>query len=235
VENAGLPVVGRIGATQVLQDFHQSLHRFVRPNQVASEALGGLIMQSAQHHGTAGAFALRRQFTTLRPVGIFVPQLVRESCRRRGFANIDIVLRWQEIVGHALAAHTWPIRIQWPRRQETILRADGTEAPNPCRTRLVIGAAPSSILEIEYAKGTIIDRVNGYLGYRAVTELAAMADYSIPTGGAHPIEEPEPAVEASGSTLDSSRGALGAALAKLGRAVARPRRSAVSPRPMPGH
>jgi len=143
-----------------------------------------------------------------------VPKLVREACGRRGFTNVDIVLRWREIVGGALAAYTWPMRIEWPRRRETVLRPDGTEAPNAQRTRLIVGAAPARALDVEYAKGDIMDRVNGYLGYRAATELAASPDYTIAP------EDRKPAAKRAACAPDAASDPLTAALAKLGRAVA---------------
>jgi hypothetical protein len=152
--------------------------------------------------------------TGFKAVGTFVPKLVRETCRRRGFVNVDIVLRWREIVGDRLARETWPLRIEWPRRQEAVLRPDGTEAPGTHRTRLVVGSTPAKALDVEYAKGTIIDRVNGYLGYRAATELAAAPDYSAPAQ-----EQPAPrATPESEPAKDADP--LSAALARLGQAVA---------------
>jgi hypothetical protein len=151
-------------------------------------------------------------------VGSFVPQLVREACRRRGFNNIDIVLRWRDIVGPALAEQTWPLRIEWPRRHETMLRADGTETPGGQRTRLVVGSVPARVLDVEYAKGEIVERVNRYLGYRAATELAATPDYAaaLEQDGKAPAPRP-PAAAVSAASGDDP---LKAALARLGRAVA---------------
>jgi hypothetical protein len=152
-----------------------------------------------------------------RAVGSFVPQLVREALRRRGFNNIDIVLRWREIVGPELADETCPLRIEWPRRQETVLRPDGTAEPGGQRTRLVVATSPARTLDVEYAKRDIVERVNRYLGYRAATEVTATPDYSAAPGeprkvaGAAPqISEPAPAADP-----------LKAALAKLGQGVAR--------------
>jgi len=136
-------------------------------------------MRSEGHEGPAGSLAARAKPMSSKPVGSFVPALVREVCRKRGFNNIDIVLRWREIVGPALAEETWPVRIDWPRRQETVLRPDGTAQPGAQRTRLVVGAAPSRALDVEYAKRDIVERVNRYLGYRAATELVATPDYDV--------------------------------------------------------
>ena len=74
-------------------------------------------MHSGRHGGSAGGAAARPLRSASKRVGTFVPALVREAFRRRGFNNIDIVLRWREIVGPELADQTWPLRIEWPRRQ----------------------------------------------------------------------------------------------------------------------
>jgi hypothetical protein len=176
-------------------------------------------MQSERYMGSAGGQPAPRRPASFKALGTFVPKLVRESFRRRGFVNVDIVLRWREIVGDALARETWPVCIDWPRRQETVLRPDGTEAPGTHRTRIVVGATPARALEVEYAKRAIIDRVNGYLGYRAATELTAAPDYSKP-----PVHrKPAVRIEAQGAP-QAEADPLSAALARLGRSVAgRPR------------
>jgi hypothetical protein len=161
----------------------------------------------------------RGRAASFKPVGTFVPKLVRETCRRRGFVNVDIVLRWREIVGDALARETWPVRIDWPRRQEALLRPDGTEAPGGHRTRLVVGASPARALDVEYAKGAIIDRLNGYLGYRAATELAAAPDYS-----AAPEGRRRPDARVDTARPEAAADPLSAALERLGRSVAARRR-----------
>jgi hypothetical protein len=174
-------------------------------------------MQSNRHDGSEGS-ALRHRPLTSKRVGTFVPALVREAFRRRGFNNIDVVLRWREIVGPELAEHTWPLRIEWPRRQEEALRPDGTAAPGGQRTRLVVGAAPARALDVEYAKRDIVERVNRYLGYRATTELAATPDYSAPPEPASKRERLPAAVVPQASPAEDDP--LKAALARLGQAVA---------------
>jgi hypothetical protein len=179
-------------------------------------------MQSGGHQGSGGGSASRAKPLGSKRVGTYVPALVREAFRRRGFNNIDIVLRWREIVGPELAEQTWPLRIEWPRRREAVLRPDGTAEPGGQRTRLVVGAAPARALDVEYAKHDIVERVNRYLGYRAATELTAAPDYTAapepdgdrgrqaaavaPLAAAQTMEEDDP---------------LRAALARLGDAVAR--------------
>jgi hypothetical protein len=178
-------------------------------------------MQSARHHRPVERVAEGAKPAPAKAVGSFVPLLVREALRRRGFNNIDVVLRWREIVGPALAEQTWPLRIEWPRRQETMLRPDGTAEPGAQRTRLVVGASPARVLDVEYAKRDIVERVNRYLGYRAATEVTATPDY---TDGPEedgkrdrrPVAGTPPAAAAP-----EAEEPLKAALAKLGRGVAR--------------
>jgi hypothetical protein len=180
-------------------------------------------MQSAEHYGSSGSTAAARDRPpSSKPVGSFVPALVREAFRRRGFNNIDIVLRWREIVGPALADQTWPLRIEWPRRQEAVLRPDGTAEPGGQRTRLVVGAAPARALDVEYAKRDIVERVNRYLGYRAATELAAAPDYTVAPDehGSTPAAAPPTRRNEHDAPAAPGSDPLKAALARLGRAVA---------------
>ena len=181
-------------------------------------------MQSGRRNEPAGGSAAgRNRPLSSKQVGAFVPALVREAFRKRGFNNIDIVLRWREIVGPELADQTWPLRIEWPRRQETALRPDGTAEPGGQRTRLVVGAAPARALNVEYAKRDIVERVNRYLGYRAATELTAAPDYSAPPEPStkrarRALASPAamPGVRAAGADADPLR----AALERLGASVA---------------
>jgi hypothetical protein len=178
-------------------------------------------MQSAGHHGPGSGAAARDRPLSSKPVGSFVPALVREACRRRGFNNIDIVLRWREIVGPALADQTWPLRIEWPRRQEAVLRPDGTAEPGGRRTRLVVGAAPARALDVEYARRDIVERVNRYLGYRAATELAATPDYAVAPEPDRKKSAAAPASRRDDHDAPAAGGdPLRAALARLGRGVA---------------
>jgi hypothetical protein len=174
-------------------------------------------MPSAGHNRPVGSSPERAKPAAAKAVGSFVPQLVREALRRRGFNNIDIVLRWREIVGPALADQTWPLRIEWPRRQEAVLRPDGTAEPGGQRTRLVVGALPARALDVEYARRDIVERVNRYLGYRAATEVTATPDYAAAPDPPRKraIASPQPGEAAPADDP------LKAALAKLGRGVAR--------------
>jgi hypothetical protein len=123
------------------------------------------------------AFVPRRpKYSSSKPVGIFVPKLIRGVCKRFGFNNVDLVLRWSEIVGKEVGQYTRPKRIKWPRGKDSIVLMDGTEAPTRERTRLEVWVTPGKALNVEYGRAAIIERINGYFGYRAITELAVICD-----------------------------------------------------------
>lgn len=78
--------------------------------------------------------------------------------RRRGFAIREIVTRWNAIVGEQLAAQSCPEKLVFPVNEGSDaalhVRADGPLA-----------------LELQHLAPLILDRVNTYYGFRAVSRL----------------------------------------------------------------
>ena len=93
-------------------------------------------------------------------------KLTKASFARYGFAYGELMARWPEIVGEALARHCEPERIKWPRGAgETAQKLGGT---------LVIRAAPGRGLDLQYQSHQIIERINQFYGYGAVTAVKIM-------------------------------------------------------------
>jgi hypothetical protein len=90
-------------------------------------------------------------------------KIVGESFRRQGFASAELVTRWSEIAGAEVAALSEPLKIQWRRS------ADG-EAPEP--GTLVLRVEGPAAIEIQHFANQICERVNQFLGWRAVGRLA---------------------------------------------------------------
>ena len=115
--------------------------------------------------------ALARAASGARPVGAFIARLLDPLARARGFATTTLLSQWPTIVGAELAQFTAPDRVAWPRRQQ-----DGQEAP-PARgwreegAILVLRVEGPRAIEVQHRSGKILERVNTYFGYRAVTEL----------------------------------------------------------------
>jgi hypothetical protein len=93
-------------------------------------------------------------------------KLTKASFARYGFAYGELMARWPEIVGETLAQYCEPERIKWPRGSgETAQKLGGT---------LVIRAEPGRSLDLQYQSHQIIERINQFYGYGAVTSVKVM-------------------------------------------------------------
>jgi hypothetical protein len=114
----------------------------------------------------------RRPFA--RPLRDFAGKVVGDTFRRQGFASAELVTRWTEIVGAQIAAHCEPVKIQWSRRPSSVTSfgrpvgaGDGQEPGT-----LVLRAEGPAAIEIQHLAPVICERVNCFLGWRAVARLA---------------------------------------------------------------
>ena len=105
-----------------------------------------------------------------------VQKLAKPLLGQHGFAHVELIAHWSDIMGNELALGVKPIRLTFPAKD----RLHGT-----LHVRTAGGAFA---LLLEHQKERIIDRVNTYFGYNAVSNL------KIEQGGVHlhqPSEEPE--------------------------------------------
>ena len=79
---------------------------------------------------------------------------------RRGLVAGEMVARWQAIAGTEIAAVCTPERISWPRK------AAGSD-PGV----LVLRVARAHAIDVQHLSATIVERVNGYFGYKAVASI----------------------------------------------------------------
>ena len=93
-----------------------------------------------------------------RPVAELVPQIGRAAFRRFGFVQSSVVTRWPEIVGEHHARVCAPESIRFPpgEKSEGILQ-------------LVVLPAHAPL--IQHVIPEIIERVNRFFGYRAVSRV----------------------------------------------------------------
>jgi hypothetical protein len=106
-----------------------------------------------------------------RAIGTYVSKALDPAARARGFATTALLSDWPSIVGRELAQFTMPDRVVWPRRR------DDAEAETPQRghraegATLVLRIEGPRAIEVQHRSGQILERVNTYFGYRAVTEM----------------------------------------------------------------
>jgi hypothetical protein len=90
--------------------------------------------------------------------------------KKHGFAQGDVLANWPQIVGEQVAMISRPDKIRWPRDVEG--KSGGT---------LHIKVQAGRGLEVEYLAGGIIERVNAFLGFGAVTSLKVMQAHDFRT------------------------------------------------------
>ena len=93
-----------------------------------------------------------------KPVAELVPQIGRAAFRRFGFVQSSVVTRWPEIVGKTHARVCSPESIRFPPGE----KSDGI---------LQLVVLPAHAPLIQHVIPEIIERVNRFFGYSAVTKV----------------------------------------------------------------
>jgi hypothetical protein len=93
-----------------------------------------------------------------RAVSDLMPEIGRAAFRRFGFVQSSVVSRWDEIVGTRYAAVSAPESIRFPAGK----KSDGT-------LELTVEGAHATM--IQHVLPEIIDRVNRFFGYSAVSRI----------------------------------------------------------------
>jgi hypothetical protein len=108
-------------------------------------------------------------------VGSFVPRIARAVFEAHGFPSAEVLSEWPAIAGPDLATFTAPERLIWPRRTNDTMREDQTNARQsahrPAGATLVLRVDGPRALEVQHGAQQIIEKVNGYFGYRAISTL----------------------------------------------------------------
>lgn len=143
---------------------------------------------------------------------------------RHGFAQPDVLVRWPEIVGDALAPTCRPVKVRYGSNRSLgatlVVQAEGARAP-----------------EVEHLAPRIIERVNQFYGYRAVSRVrvvqtgaAGLAEPVATFSGPKHAPTAEEAERAAALAAGVEDGGLRDALTRLGANVlARGRRRIPDP------
>jgi hypothetical protein len=87
-----------------------------------------------------------------------VPAIAKQALGSKGYAEAGLFTHWAEIAGAQLAASSLPIKLSFPRGR----RDEGT---------LTVRCGGSAALELQHLAPSILERINGHFGYRAVARL----------------------------------------------------------------
>ena len=106
----------------------------------------------------------------VKPVGSFVPKMTQKAFEKYGFSTVALVTDWAVIAGSDFGDYTRPERLNWPKRVAARADIDDTHVGRPGAT-LVLRVDPSRALDIQYGAEQLVERINGYFGYRAVEKI----------------------------------------------------------------
>jgi hypothetical protein len=136
-----------------------------------------------------------------------------DALKAQGFASTEIISRWPDIVGAEIAAHSEPLKINWPR-------PFGEEAPEPAT--LVLRVEGPAALEIQHLSAVILERVNRFFGWQAIGRIA-LRQAPLARRARPPPREPDEAAAAriAEGLPDVEDKDLRQALARLGAAIKR--------------
>lgn len=106
----------------------------------------------------AAPAAPRRYGKGFRHASVTVRKSVDQVVGKKGFAESEVLLRWPEIAGEALAATCRPVKVHYGANRSLgatlIVQADSGRAP-----------------EVTHLGPKIIERVNQFYGYRAINRM----------------------------------------------------------------
>ena len=149
-----------------------------------------------------------------KPLSVLLSDVFSDAYAKQGFAARELVTRWAEIAGSEIAAHSEPLKMQWPRPVEGQPQEPAT---------LVLRVEGPMALEIQHSSDVILQRVNRFFGWSAVGRLALrQAPLSRRNRPAAPRGPDPEAVAKVAETLSAVEDdALREALARLGAAIKR--------------
>jgi len=145
--------------------------------------------------------------------GQIAAKLVDPVTRKRGFAKVDLIASWDDVVGPRYAEVTQPAKLTW--------RRDG--AGGAVLTVRVSG--PSAVF-LQHESEAFIARINTFLGFQAVSELRIVQQpLTRPRTSTPPPPElsERDAIAIDHQVADIEDDGLRAAVARLGKAIARDR------------
>lgn len=149
-----------------------------------------------------------------KPLSLLLGQVFSDAFAKQGFASRELITRWSEIAGANVAAHSEPLKIQWPRPVEGQPQEPAT---------LILRVEGPMALEIQHTSDVILERVNRFFGWNAVGKIALRQAPLSRKGALKRDKGPDAAAvakEAEGLSAVEDDGLRGA-LARLGASIKR--------------
>ncbi len=153
-----------------------------------------------------------------RSLSATLPKITKAILDKGGRDYATIIAEWPAIVGAALAGSSQPEKLARPARRGE------AHAEAPTGGVLTIRVTGAAALEIQHREPQIVERINSYLGYRAVARLKLVQGVLTRRGTAAGPPRRAPSA-AEQQAIDSAAARIADAdlqsrLARFGRALA---------------
>ena len=93
----------------------------------------------------------------LRPFGNTLPRGIKGILKKNGYNYSEIISKWNLLVGKDISNCCYPKSIKMSQSSR-----NGT---------LILSVERGNEINVEYSKKEIIDKVNGYFGYKLISEI----------------------------------------------------------------
>ena len=97
-------------------------------------------------------------------IGDTLPKILKTKLKKVNFVEMSVIKNWKEIVGDDIAKNCWPIKIFF---------SDG----NNSNGKITIKVKRGWSLEIEYKNQEIIEKLNQYFGYKAISKINIIQNF----------------------------------------------------------
>ena len=101
--------------------------------------------------------AYKKKYSGAQTLSNFLPDEVKKILKKRGFAELELLKNWGNIVPEKFISLIYPIKIKVNSQKEG--------------ARLVIKVDPSIAFAVEHEKEKIIQKINSFFGYQAIVKL----------------------------------------------------------------
>lgn len=111
-------------------------------------------------------------------LGTCIEPVTRPVFKSRGIANVKLITEWRSIAGQSLADYCIPEKLSYAPGKTT----DGT---------LTISVASGFATELQHMQPVILERINIYFGYKAVSRISISHSF-VPSPPPVPPSKPIP-------------------------------------------
>jgi hypothetical protein len=95
----------------------------------------------------------------LRPLQSLLPENAKKILKKEGFLHFEIIKNWKNIIGEKMFKDVVPLKIKKINNENI----------------LTINVNKSVMMEIEYSRDQIVERVNSYLGFNAINKIQILS------------------------------------------------------------